>query len=100
MANVTLTVTATNGAGVQSSWIRIDDQDVVIANGSGTIDVDGDALQQSYSYWFLGNSGSSFSFEIKQSGSSLKKVSDTIATGYNRGVGAGHFKLLSPLGLW
>lgn len=100
MAEITLNVTATNGAGVQASWIRIDDQDVVITNGAGSIQVDGDQLQQSYTYWFTGNSGSQFSFEIKQSGTSLKKVSDTIATGYNRGVGSGHFKLLSPIGLW
>lgn len=100
MGTVRLDISATNGPGVQSSWIRIDDQDVTIVNGQGSINVDENAPQQTYTYWFLGNSGSKFAFEIKQANSSLKKVSDTIAVGYNRGVGNGHFKLLSPQGFW
>ena len=100
MGTVTLQVTMTNGAGVEASWIRIDAKSVEIRNGKGTIDVDGSALQQTFSYWFLGDSGSKLTFEIKQDNRSLKKVEDAIAVGFDRAVGSGHFKLKSPEGLW
>lgn len=100
VATVRLQVTAQNGPGVQASWLRIDRHDVVIENGRGFVDVEADDFEQTYSYWFVGNSRSTFSFEVLQSDTSLKKVKDSIAVGYNRAVGAGHFKLLSPMGLW
>ncbi len=100
MATIRLHVTAQNGAGVQASWLRIDRHDVGIENGRGFVDVEADDFEQTFSYWFVGNSRATFSFEILQSDTSLKKVKDSIAVGYNRAVGAGHFKLLSPQGLW
>ena len=42
----------------------------------------------------------SFKFKDSATPADVKKVEDAIAVGFDRAVGSGHFKLLSPQGLW
>lgn len=96
MATVNLDVATTRDAGVRGAFIALDAEVVRLTDGKGSESVDASDDTVTYTYWFLGNAGSQFSFEISQGGHVLKRVQDSIATGFNRAAGSGFFKLATP----
>jgi len=89
----TLDVKFAPGGATESSWITIDDIDVVIGTGNkGKVEVVDDA-EHSVSMWFKGMPGSTISYEILQGTHSLVKGKATISSGQKFGYLSGTFKL-------
>lgn len=79
--------------GTQSYWIAVDDQDVILANGSGSVDLD-DSQNHFLTWWFLGNPGSTLAIMGKVSGKTVVEVQQsTIPDSQIHGGGVKRFAL-------
>ena len=96
MASVTLSVKAEGSDTVDGAWFVIDDLDVTLVNGLGSIDVSADDDDHSFQYWFGGAPGGTLTYEIKQGSSSLAKGKSSISAGKRQGRGEGDFKITVP----
>ena len=89
---VELDVTLTPTAKIVACWITIDDQDVILHQNVGSVEVDDDP-DHSVSIWYKGGEGGSVSYEIKRGTRSLVKGKNSISAGQKFGHVGGVFKI-------
>lgn len=90
-----LGVEITTDGGIAAFWVVIDDQDVNLTNGRGSVDVTDDP-DHHLAIWFSGPARAALSFEIKQRNASLAKGKSAISVGQKHGFVAGPFTIKVP----
>lgn len=93
MAKIELKLSLKKVDGATDAWMVVDNQDVVIKNGRGVVDVDTGAALHTWVVWVEGPAGSSAAFEIKKGGISLKKDSVKIVEPNRSEVAGGEYLL-------
>ena len=93
MASVTVDLKLDASPDVFGGWFTVDDQDVVVHNGRGRAEIDGDHVDHSYQFWFQGNPGGELDYEIDIEGDPHAKGKSVISAGRRFNYGVGEFKL-------
>jgi hypothetical protein len=93
MAAKTTSFEITPGAGTQAYWIAVDDQDVVLNNGTGSVDLD-NSQNHFLTWWFLGNPGNTLAIVGKVAGQEVVSVKQSTIPGNQiHGGGVKRFSL-------
>lgn len=91
MAEIELEVTLKKEDGATDAWMVVDNQDIKIKNGRGTVKVQSDRAKHTYVVWVEGPANSSASFEVKQDGFVLNKGKPSVSFGNDVQVENGEF---------
>jgi hypothetical protein len=91
MAKVTVAFEVKPGDGARAYWIAVEDKDVPLRDGKGSIAVEGNQ-EHFLVWWFIGDAGSTLSIKGTQSGATVVEVTSTIPPGTTKGAGAKRFK--------
>lgn len=88
---VTVKLKVTTSGQVDGWWCCIDDSDIVVVNGTAIIELEA-ATEHLFYYWLVGGPGGKIEAILTQGSDTLRKISDTIPSGYSKIGNARFFK--------
>jgi|EndMetStandDraft_9_1072997.scaffolds.fasta_scaffold666020_1 hypothetical protein len=87
--NVTLTVSVKTTGGITGFWLAVDDDDVVIAGGKGTVAAPANA-ECILHYWLVGDEGGRIEIAVEQGAGNVRlETQETIPPDFTKA--AGHY---------